>query len=697
MNKKTTIKVYKIINLIIVFLFLVILGKLCFITLAPKVDGINLKEKSASIVTINKALPASRGSIYSASGDTLATTINSYTLIAYLSPKRTTDLDNPQHVVDKKLTASKLAPILNMDEQTILNYLNKDAYQVEFGSKAKNLTDITKQKIDKLALPGLDFITTTKRYYSMSTFASYIVGYAKLNKDNKIKGELGIEKFYDDILAGKDGTTKYQKYTSSNYQIPNTPSQTTPAINGADIYLTIDSNIQLIAEKAINEYEKYNPEWAVLAVMDANTGAILASATSPNFNPNDTNTIKKWLNPLISIPYEPGSVMKIFSFATAINENKYNGSKTYKSGQIIVADKIIRDANRTGWGEINYDTGFAYSSNVAASKLALEVGTAKLTDYYNNLGFGSPTGIELANEEKGIININNQVTLVNASFGQGINVTPIQLLKAATTITNDGKLLKPYIVDKIIDSKGQELYHGQKNIISQVYKKETIKKMQSLMKKVIYEGLTNRWQVEGIELMGKTGTAQIPSPKGGYLAGKYNTIKSFLAIFPTDKPKYITYVAVKKLETPAKNFANIITNAIKEIAGYAKLLKSDKPTEENKLFYVNNYISKKTIDVKNEIANKSISPIIIGNGNYVIDQYPLKNNILPYEGKLFIVTNDNNYTMPNLVGWSRNEVDTYCKLCDLKCNFTGYGYVLNQNIAHEEIINQDTILEITLE
>ena len=696
MRKKTTIKVYKQVNIIIVFLFIIIFIKLAFVVLSPKVDGISLKEKSASITTANKVIPAYRGNIYSSNGDTLATNVNSYTLIAYLSPNRTVDSNNPQHVVDKNLTASMLAPILDMSEDSILKFLNKDAYQVEFGPKGKNLTDLTKKKIEDLELPGIDFITNIKRYYNMSAFASYLIGYAKVDEDDKIKGELGIEKYYDDILAGKDGYKKYQKYTSSDYQIPNTPSQVIPASNGKNIYLTIDSNIQLIAEKAISEYENYKSDWAIVTVMDAKTGAILASSTSPNFNPNDTNTIKNYMNPLVSFQYEPGSVMKIFSFATAINEGLYNGNEKYLSGSIDVADKTIRDANRKGWGEITYDTGFAYSSNVAATNLALRLGAGKLTDYYNKLGFGSKTGIELSNEVKGIIDINNPVTLASAAFGQGITVTPIQLLQAATTITNDGVLLKPYVVQKIVDDKNKVTYKGKRTVINDsVYKKETVNKMEDLMQMVIYDSLTNMWQVPGLRLMGKTGTAQIVSPHGGYRDGKYDYIKSFLAIFPVEDPQYIVYFAAKRPKTSARNFANVATTAIEEIAGYSKLFDKNN-TSSNKLFKVDNYISKNINDVKERLNNKNITPIIIGDGKYVIDQFPSKNKNLPYNGKLFILTNGDNYYMPDISGWSRAEVDNYCKLANLNCSFSGYGYVINQSILKDTLINADDLLKIEL-
>ena len=348
MKKRATVKISKIIILIVAFLFVAAIGKLSYIVLSSKVDGIDLQAKAASIATVEKTLYANRGNIYDVNGELLATTVNAYTVIAYLDESRTTDTENPRHVVDKEYTASVLAPLLSMSEERILELLNRDSYQVELGPGGRGITEVLKKAIEELELPGIDFTSDSKkRYYSNSTFASYIVGYAKENEEGKLVGELGVEGYYDEILSGTNGYTKYLKYTSSDYQIPNTPEDTVPAVDGSDIYLTIDFNIQNKAENAVKAMQdEYKTEWAIFTVMDADTGAIVASATSPNFNPNDTNTITSYMNPLVSYQYEPGSVMKIFSFASAIEEGLYDGEETYQSGSIQVDSEIGRASCR---------------------------------------------------------------------------------------------------------------------------------------------------------------------------------------------------------------------------------------------------------------------------------------------------------------------------------------------------------------
>lgn len=692
MKKRVTIKISKFIILVVAFLFVAIICKLSYVVLSDKVDGINLKDKSASISTVKKTLYADRGNIYDINGEELASTVNSYTVIAYLNSNKT-------NVSDKEKTAKELAPILNMTEEKLIELLNKKLYQVELRPGGYGITEVVKARIEKLELPGIDFIKNSKkRYYNKSTFASYIIGYAKVLDDGKISGELGIEGYYDDILSGTNGYTKYLKYTSSNYKIPNTNEDTKKAKDGSDIYLTIDSSIQLIAEKAVSSMkEKFNTDWAVFTVMDAKTGAIVASATNPNFNPNDTNTIKEYMNPLLSYQYEPGSVMKVFSFASSMEEGKYDGEETFKSGSYTLDDgTVIRDSERKGWGTISFDEGFARSSNVAATTLALRLGVDKLSEYYNNLGFGKKTGIELSNEAIGDIEMVYQSELATASFGQGVSVTAIQMLQALSAMTNDGTVIKPYIVDKVVDQNGNITYQGKRQVVKKVYSTNTVNKMHEIMKKVI--DINKYWRVNNVSIMGKTGTAQIASPKGGYLTGTYDYIKSFAGIFPADDPKYIVYVAGKKPETNLGSWAKVITTAIEEIASYAKLTESKSDADPSKIITLDNYISKYLDTTLEELKNKKIDVIILGNGKYIINQYPLKNKTLLSGEKLFLLTNDKEIKMENLKGWSLSEVKTYCNLIGLKLEYNGYGYVINQSIEKNAILDVNNMtLTIELE
>ena len=280
--------------------------------------------------------------------------------------------------------------------------------------------------------------------------------------------------------------------------------------------------------------------------------------------------------------------------------------------------------------------------------------------------------------------------LATASFGQGVSVTAIQMLQALTSITNDGTVIKPYLVDKIVDQNGNVTYEGKREVVKKVYSSSTVNKMHELMKKMIE--LNKYWQVENVSIMGKTGTAQIASPKGGYLSGTYDYVKSFAGIFPADNPKYIVYAVGKKPESNLSSWAKVITTAIEEIASYAKLTETKSDSDLSKIITIDNYMSKLVDTTIEELKNKKISVITLGNGKYIINQYPLKNKVLLAGEKLFILTNGNEFKMENLTGWSLSEVKTYAELLGLKLEYSGYGYVTSQNIESGAVIDKENMV-----
>ena len=338
------VKINKLLVIGIVLLFGIVIAKVIYVSLCTNIDGIDIKKFALSRTTGSKTLYASRGTIYDSSGEALAENINSYTVIAYLDSSRTKSDKNPQHVVDVENTVTQLAPIIGMDENRLRSLLTRDAYQVELGPEGRGISELVKEKIEELKLPGIDFIKTSKRYYPYGSFASYIIGYAKKNDDGDIVGEMGIESYFDEELSGENGYYKYQK-DAYGYKIANTPVQEKKAKNGYNIELTIDSNIQMYLENAINDLvNNYSTDWVTVTVANAKTGAIVGSASNPTFDANKLN-ITNYNNPLVSYTYEPGSTMKIFSFASSIEEGLYNGNDTYNSGKIVVDDYEIKDWN----------------------------------------------------------------------------------------------------------------------------------------------------------------------------------------------------------------------------------------------------------------------------------------------------------------------------------------------------------------
>lgn len=699
-KRNTTIKLNSLFLVVISFLFGVIIYRTIFISVSSKVDNINLAKFAANRNTEKKTLYATRGTIYDTTGEILAQNVNSYTVIAYLSSARTTDEENPQHVVDKQATAEALSPLINMSVEQILNLLNKDAYQVELGPGGRGITELLKSQIEDLNLPGIDFVSYSKRYYKMGDFASYTIGYAKANENGEINGEMGIEEYFNDILKGKDGYTEYQK-DLNGYQMPNTPSITKKPISGKDIYLTIDNNIQILLENSLESLSKeYISEWVTLTIADAKTGAIVATASKPSFNLNTLEGIQNYISPLESYAYEPGSTMKIFSFMAAMENGVYDGNDTYMSGTIQIGDDKVVDFNKgVGWGRITYDQGFSYSSNTAATMLSQKLGRDKLKEFYDKLGFGTETGITLPKENAGKIGFKYEIEVANAAFGQGILATPIQMIQALTTITNDGVMLKPYIVDKIVDSETNEIIEQNKRTeVATVASKETTDKLKDMMYNVIYSGLTDAmyYKADNVTLIGKTGTAQIASPTGGYLTGEYDYIRSFAGVFPKDDPQYIIYIATKQFQGPIKEIAKVVTNVVEEVAKYKNITETENALDYSKIITLDNYISIDLATTVNNLNSIGLNPIVIGDGPKIINQYPLKGNILVAGSKVLLLTNGNNYVMPDVTGWSRSDIVTFCKLIHLDYEINGNGKVVSTSISTGTTIDLNNKIAISL-
>ena len=690
------VKINKFLIIGIVLLFGLVIGKLIYVSISTNIDNINIKDFALSRTTGSKTLYASRGSIYDVSGEILAENVNSYTVIAYLDSKRTTNLKKPLHVVDIESTVNALAPLIGMDADRMRALLSKDAYQVELGPEGRGISELLKEKIEKLNLPGIDFIKESKRYYPYGTFASYIIGYAKKNDNGEIVGEMGIESYFDQELSGENGYYKYQK-DAYGYKIANTPVQEKKAKNGYNIELTIDSNVQMYLENAINDLiQNYSTDWVIATIADAKTGAIVGSASSPTFDPNKLN-ITNYNNPLVSYTYEPGSPMKIFSFATSIEKGQYKGDELYDSGKINVDEYEIKDWNDKGWGRITYDVGFTYSSNVAATLLAQKLGKETLLDYYTDLGFGQKTGIELLGEMKGKVNFMYASELASASYGQGITVTPIQMIQALTTITNGGTLLKPYVVNKITDQNGKIIEEGKREEIKKIYSEDTINKIIDLMDKTV-NGDDNlatgkSYQTDQVRLIGKTGTAQYISETGGYTSGTKN-IRSFAGMFPKDDPQYIIYVAIKDLEGTSSAIGGMTKSIVESIAKYKNLSDRESNKDESKYVVLDNYLNKNKNDVISLLESKGLKPIVVGDGDVVVNQYPIKNKNIIIGSKVYLKTNSDNKNMIDITGWNKTEVINLMNFMEVDYEINGVGKVVSFNIPVGNAISEKVIINM---
>lgn len=713
-NLKQTWKFPKVVcNIFLVFIMLLFI-QLSYLSLSSNIYGINMSEFAAKRNTVKSTLYAKRGTIYDSTGNTLALNVTSYTVIAYLSESRTGTSKTPLHVVDKKATAEVLAPILNMSADYIETLLNKDVYQVELGPGGRGISELTKEEIENLNLPGIDFVENYKRYYPNGDFASYIVGYAKQYEetiekedgtsttDSKIVGELGIESKYNDLLSGTNGYLEYQR-DLSGFKIPDTVERRIEAEDGYDIYLTIDSSIQRFVEDAVKAAaNEYNPELLIVGVMDAKNGDILASATSPSFDPNVRN-ITNYENLLTSYTYEPGSTMKTYTYMCAMEKGTYDGSASFNSGSYTIGDDTVKDWNTVGWGNITYDKGYEYSSNVGiANMLNSYIDKNDLKQCLEKFGFGKTTGIELSRELTGDIDFTYPIEVATAGFGQGITTTAIQQLQGLTIIANDGKMLKPHIVDKIVNPNNGEIYYeSEKEESEQLVSLDTVNKMRDLMYNVVNsddsQATGKKYKIDGFDIIGKTGTAQVyDDKKGGY---KYNTtdyIYSFAGMFPKDDPEIIIYIAIKNPQTgSSKALADISNSVIKSIAKYKNMFSDLNTSTENETYTIDDYSNQNTNNIANILNSYNINPIILGSGEKIVNQYPTIGTNVIAGDLVVLVTNDSNILLPDFTGYSKKAFVTLCQLMNLNYKTEGYGYVTNQSVPAGTNISE--IEEISVE
>ena len=702
------IKFNKLYILFGLFIFALIIYRIGTLSLSKEVEGVNLQSMASNRTTRTETLYSKRGTIYDINGNPLAQNISSYTLIAYLSPSRTTDPNKPKHVVDVELTAEELSKVLNVSKDQLIKYLSREGvYQVELGAGTKNLTELKKDEILALNLPGIDFIENQQRYYPNGQFASYVLGYARKKEvangdgstSEEIVGEMGIEAYYNSVLTGTNGYNLYQK-DRNGYKIAGTQEVNVPAVDGYDVYLTLNSNIQLFVEDAIAEFERTcKSESLSIIVADAKTGAILASGSYPTFDPN-VKDIKSYMDPNVSVAFEPGSTMKIFSYMAAMENGIYNGSEKYKSGIFVARDGTeIGDWYRSGWGYITYDAGFALSSNTAVMNLIDKYMNAEmLRSYYKKLGFGSTTGIELPKEASGKLNFKYQTEILNAGFGQGITTTAMQNIKALTSISNDGMLLQPYIVDKIVNHEtGEVIYQGKRTEIERVASLKTVDKIKELMRSVITGNSNNStgyyYYMDGYDFIAKTGTAQVAGANGkGYTGG---IIRGLAGMFPGDDPQVLIYMAVKNPScgSATKPFKNFIQSIIKNTSKYLEIYDESKQNVAKLETYVlDSYINKDVNTVTSNLKINSLNVVVLGEGSKIINQYPIRGTEINKIDKIFLVTSKD-IKMPNLKGYSVKDFKAFANLVGIEYKIDGSGYLTSQSINPGELIKEGMVLE----
>lgn len=695
-------------------LFFVLLFRFISIQVTGEAGGQALAAKAKQLYEGQNVIEAKRGTIYDRNGEVIAEDASAYTLVAVLSDKMTTDEEHPRHVVDPEKTAKELAAFIDMEESEIYERLTVggDPFQVEFGNAGRNLSIQTKKEIEDLKLPGIIFQQDTNRFYPNGVFASHLIGYVDKakNKDGKVvtQGMMGLEKSLNELLTGTNGSFAFES-DLWGYLLPNGEEVIKPAQNGNDVYLTIDKKIQIFLEDAMSKVdEEYNPEQMIAIVADPKTGDILGMSQRPTFHPKTKEGIDQtWRNLAIEDSFEPGSTMKIFTLAAAIEEGVFQPNAQFESGTYKVTEKspVVRDHNGgKGWGTISYLEGIQRSSNVAIAKMVKEqLGYETFREYLTEFGFDRPTGIDLPNETNGKIVYDWPLEKATTGFGQGTAITPIQQIQAATAVAHDGKMKKPHVIKEIVNPDNEEIVQKtETEITGEPISKDTAKEVRDILETVVSsENGTgfNRYNIEGYEVAGKTGTAQIPKNGGGYLTGHSNYVFSFLGMAPADDPELIVYVAVQQPDIDASTngaqpVAEIFNPVMKNSLSYLNI----EPTDYAKL-QVNetpNVSGMSVETAKQKLEEKGLKPIVIGDGKKVVEQVP-GDTFNMMEGERVVIKTDGKLSVPDLTGWSLRDVMKFVKISNLKLNTVGNGYVIEQNLSPGSNLSDGDYLIVDLQ
>jgi len=538
------------INLIFILIVLfgaAIIGRLIFIQII-KYD--RYKAMAQGQQKIFQSLKGKRGEIFFSGGELLATNIKR----KYLSVC-------PREVKEKENTARQLSQILGLEKEVILKDLEKDSL---FEKIKSNLTKEEEGVLQEMNLPGVYLKETALRKYPQEIMVSQTVGFL----GGREEGQYGIEGYYDDVLQGEERVQESERGLTG-YFFPQEDAK------GDDIFLTIDYNIQFMAERLLEKAkEDLNIRAGQIIVVDPNTGKVLALANFPNFNPNHyakVDDFQVFQNPVIQKLYEPGSAFKPITVAAALDQEKITPQTTYvDTGKVEIGKYTIENYDGKVWGKRTITEVLEKSINTGAVFVERQLGHDLFLEYINRFGIFEPTGIDLQGEifsENKEFRKGYEINFATASFGQGIEMTPIQLVRAFCAIANGGKLVKPYLVEKIIEN-GEIVETKPEISPDQVISAKTASRVTAMLISVVENGFAGGAKIPGYYIAGKTGTAQIPWSILGVNKKGYSeeTWHSFIGFAPAFSPEFLVLI---KLDNPKTRAAGYSTTPIfKELAKY---------------------------------------------------------------------------------------------------------------------------------
>lgn len=713
-NKKIVRKVSKshvnrnvvgrLLQISMAFVFLLFVGRFLYLSISKTIAGENISERVSNLYKRDEILKSVRGAIYDNSGNVIAEDSHSFTLYAILDKSSLDYKGKPMYVVDKEKTAEKLSTVIPLSEKKILKYLHPKhkAYQVEFGTAGSGISLATKKKIMAMHLPGIHFDETPSRLYPNGRFASHIIGIAQPFNDKKthsinLIGTMGIEKYFNKVLSGKDGR-RIALVDAGEYQLPGGQHSYKAPINGNNIYLTIDSQLQIYLENLLDAVQnKYKPKALTAIVEDVKTGKIRAASQRPTFDPATRKGLNdNWRNILVQDSYEPGSVFKILSITAAIQEGKYNPKEYFRSGSITFNGSTIHDWNYTGWGAIPFEQAFPRSSNIGMSILVNRLGRHTWRRYLDNYHIGKKTNITLPDENSGLINIHSQIDQAVTSFGQGITVNALQMMQVYSALANSGQMLKPQLVEKIVSSSGKVIKRYKKIKVGKpVYSQETAQTTLKLMRDVVEKeyGTGMTYKIPGKSIAVKTGTAQIAGIHGGYRKGDRNYLFSVVGLTPADNPRYCIYITMKQPQIMSDPPETIMSLIFKPLINRVSVSsKVDMMGEQITIPSVKGQSREQAVRL---LEKMGLYVETIGSGNKVEAQSILANTKVNPNSKIIIFTGGI-IRCPNMKGWTIKQVTQFANISKVKVEVLGKGKVYKQSRIPRSILNRNSKVKVEL-
>lgn len=694
-------------------LFFLFAVRMIYVVAGGHVAGTSLKVKTEELYHGDEVVKAKRGTIFDRNGEVIAEDATSYSIYAILSESY---VNGNEKLYAQEKNFDDLASILNkylgIKEKsalkTLKSGLNSDGtskyYQVEFGNKGKNISEETKQNIEdamkKDKVKGLYFTEHTDRMYPNGNFASHFIGYAQPDKKESLVGMMGVEAAYDDVLKGKDGKVVYQK-DENQRPIPGSIAEEKKAVNGEDIYTTLDAGLQSYLETLMDKVSsEAKPTEMTAMLMQAKTGDILAMSQRPTFNPETKEGLGEedaWRNFLVEDSYEPGSTMKVFTTSAAVNEGIFNENESYVSGKIQVADATINDWDLGKKGILTMRQALSWSSNVGMVKLEERLGD-RWPEYVKRFGFGQSTYSGLPGETKGTLPTSNIVDQAMSSYGQAIGVTNFQMMRGFTAVANDGKMLQPHYIEKVSNpDTGKEII-TKPEVVGEPITAETAQKVREYMRDTVesenYGSAYDQYKVPGYHISAKTGTAQI-AENGRYLTGDTNYIYSIALMIPSEDPEYILYLTMKQPQEKQEGILGEIANPLLSRVMEFQNTETDSSEEEsNTKVTVEDYRNLSTSKAAADANKRGLTAVVIGDGDKVIEQSAKPGEKVMANEHLILLTNGKK-EMPDVRGWSKADILKLTNLLDIDVSFKGDGYCTKQSIAPYAEVSKKK-LKITL-